>query len=599
MFLSGGTLSPVNRPKVNMPEKQSRLPAKSGRQAHGILLVGLLCAALSYLDTLWFGFVYDDHQITRLTFASWRTMPHLFTQHLWAGVATHSNYYRPVLASWAMILSTLAGTSTVLWHMVAVALHLLVTVVLFYLVAELSHDQRLAAMAAAIFAVHPVHTEVVAWASGSASEASLGFLFIFAFYAYVRSRRSPEEAPVWRIIALLFTAAAMFTKETAIVLPVLILAYEVLLGPRLPGETGLFHGKTLRRIASNSLPFFLLAGCYLFIRSRVLHSDVLNASAISTAAVSSRFLSIPEALWFYVSHLLWPFHLSLFYSLYLVTVPSLANFWLPLFGVLVATGLLVWIALYSRLGAIASVIIALTLTVPILGMYALPSWELVHDRYLYLPSAGFALLVALGIRWIMQKMPGRLTGVQALSPLILLVGIYSFTTLSQTIYWTDDLSLYSRSVNIAPDNVSALCLLANEEFSRRQRPDLALELYAKALRIDPEDWKANFAMGVTEFDLAQYPAAEQHFQAATRIDASSSIGFAFLGKTRLALGDFAGAAQTFRQQISSDPANPMGHYLLGMALLNQGQRDDARRELQQSLTLDPASPARQTLAQTF
>ena len=341
MFPSGGTLLPVNRPKLDVQEKQSRLPAESGGQAHGILLVGLLCAALSYLDTLWFGFVYDDHQITRLTFASWRNMPHLFTQHLWAGVATHSNYYRPVLACWGMILSTLAGTSTVLWHMVALALHLLVTVVLFWLVAELSHDRRLAAMAAAIFGVHPVHTEVVAWASGSASEAFLGFLFLSAFYAYVRSRRSPGEPLVWRVAALLCAAAAMFTKETAVVFPVLILAYEVLLGPRLPGETGLLQGKTLRRIAANSLPFFLLAGFYLFLRSRVLHSDtVISTSAISTAAVSSRFLSIPEALWFYVSHLLWPVHLSLFYSLYPVTVPSLANFWLPLFGVLVATGLL-------------------------------------------------------------------------------------------------------------------------------------------------------------------------------------------------------------------------------------------------------------------
>jgi tetratricopeptide (TPR) repeat protein len=229
-------------------------------------------------------------------------------------------------------------------------------------------------------------------------------------------------------------------------------------------------------------------------------------------------------------------------------------------------------------------------------MYALPTWELVHDRYLYLPSAGFALLVALGIRWIVQKMPRRLSSAQALSPLILLIGIYSLTTVSQTIYWIDDLSLYSRSVNIAPDNVSALCLLANEEFSRRQRPDLALELYAKALRIDPEDWKANFAMGVTEFNLAQYRSAEQHLQAATRIDPTSSIGFAFLGKTRFALGDFAGAAQAFRQLISSDPVNSTGHYLLGMALLGQGLRDDARRELQQSLTLDPASPAGQALA---
>lgn len=547
--------------------------------ARVLMALALALTALSYVNTLRFQFVYDDlPQILnnpRIHF--WRHAPRLFGEHVWSQLAGRAgNYYRPLFELWLLLNYSLFGANPAWWHATTVAVHLAVTIMVYVLARRVTGDRLAAAIATVLFGLHPTHIETVAWISG-VTEPLLAVFVIGSVLSYARWRDGGSHAQWWRAASVAAYALAMLCKETGIVVPIILLAYDRYVSRRGPQR------EPLVSLAARYAPYGATALAYLGVRHHVLRGlGYPEAKPWLDVA-----LTLPSFLLFYVRELIWPVGLSVFRDVPLVHSPGLSNFVLPLVGVVAAVSALAWASRRWQVAAFASVWLAALMIPPIAGIYVFNADDLVHDRYLYLPSIGLAMVVALAIRKI--KSEGReLLGAPAAPmavTLALACALAAGTALQNTV-WANDLILYAHAVKAAPKNVLAIDHLANELY-KRGRVDMALQRYQEALRLKPGIWETHFAVGITLYEVGQFAAAQKELETAILLLPSNADQYYYLGLCHLQQGQYARAEQSFRMAIAIFGAKPGFHYALAISLEKQGNLEQARDELRAEWRINP------------
>jgi len=271
------------------------------RNVRPVFLLGLalLATFAVYSRTLNFEFVFDDEALidNNPLIRESRFVPSYFERHLVSHVTPHQpgNYYRPVLLLWLFVNYQLFGLNPMGWHLSTLLAHLGAIVLVYFAARRLAgaaqpgstftgRAETLALFAALIFGLHPVHVENVAWIMG-VTEPLVAIPTLASFLCYVRARQSLCDASnsnshpkLWFAAALSLYAVALLSKETALVLPGILLAYEWFYhsGAQEPA----FAGRA-RAILYPLLPFLLLAAAYLALRMKVLgglsHGDASAA----------------------------------------------------------------------------------------------------------------------------------------------------------------------------------------------------------------------------------------------------------------------------------------------------------------------------------
>lgn len=426
------------------------------------LALGLILAAvfLSYSDTLWFQFVHDDRlQIGDNTWLrSWHYLPRYFTGDVWAFMhpGFPGNYYRPVFLLWLRLQYLAFGLNPWGWHFCTVLAHVGATVLVYYLAARLLQDRRAALFATLIFGLHPVHAEAVAWVSG-VTEPMLTIFLIASFLCYLRGKTEPPHNRAWLAASLALYTLAMLAKETALVLPMIIFASEFV-GSELGGTSRWRAGLHRGWVALAAItPYLVLSFAYLVIRVVVLRGF---QNPREPHPILYMVLTWPSVLWFYIRHLFWPVGMGPVYDLEFVTRLDARGFLLPaLLVALIATGLAVCAA-RSKKVAMATLWLVLPI-LPVLDLRVFTSGHFVHDRYLYLPSIGFAMLAGIAL----CRLPigsARLLGEPAI-----LVGLAAVLTLGfatsineETAYFTNQNAYFTRANAMPASSASARMNLA-------------------------------------------------------------------------------------------------------------------------------------------
>ena len=566
----------MSKPDSNATTQRPRTPWDP---AHVVLALGLLITAIIYLETLNFQFVYDDLTliVRNPQVQSWRYLPYFFKEHLWASVAGQGNYYRPVFQVWLLLNHTFFGLDPMGWHLSTVAVHLGVTLLTYLLVLLLGGDRMTAAVAATLFGVHPVHIESVAWVAG-VCDSLLSLFFLGALVSYLMSRKSPKE-PRWRVLTLVLYALALLTKEVAGMLPVLVFGYEWIYG-----EAKLTRSQRARTALVAVLPFAAVTAAYLGVRWLVL-PPFQQPQGIGARQL---LLTIPAAVVFYIRQFFWPVGLSVYYDFAAVARPGIRELVLPCLVMLLAVAALVWINRQGRLAAFAVWWIALLMLPPVVGMISFPKDELVHDRYLYLLSVGFVVLLALGFQWCRLRWPWLKRPQAVVAIVAAVASALGAATVTQNLYWANERSLFERAVAMAPRSVPAADQLANELYKHGQ-PERALQLYRHALQLDDNSWMTYFSLGVTEFELEMYADSEQHLRRATELSPRDPPQYYFLAVARMKQGKWSTAEQPLGRAIELAPAARGLHYALGLALANQDKLEAARDQFAAELKLDPSA----------
>ncbi|HEV2248722.1 MAG TPA: tetratricopeptide repeat protein [Terriglobia bacterium] len=555
-----------------------------------VLSVILLAAFLAYSNTLRFDFVYDDRGqiLANVQVHAWRYVPHYFLERVWsfAYPGLQGNYYRPMFLLFLLLNYKIFGPFAAGWHLVSVAAHMGVTYLVYALARRLTGDQWTALIAALIFGIDPVHIESVAWISG-VTDPLLALFLLPAFLCYLDARDGEAHRRSWLAGSLALYSLAMLSKETALILPMIIFAYEWLWHG--PAESNGFQSafERARSAVVRIVPFVLLTLVYLAVRWQVLEG---LGHTMMPLSVSTIIYTWPHLLMFYLRHLVWPFGLSVFYSVPYVETPALVPFVLPLAG-LVAIGFLVSIAI-RRLGrtspqegrlAVFCCAWILIPFIPLLDLAVLPIGEIAHDRYLYLPSIGFSILLAMALRRVrIGKL--KVFGFPALqiAAVLLLAAVLGAATAIEDRYWANDMSLYARGVERTPQNKLARTNLGNA-MGEQGRYTHALALYREVLARDPHFWLAIYNTGYTYYRMGKLPEAEEFFKRAITVNGVDSDEYFYLGLTWLKLGDVDNAEKAVRHALKLQPGGLAYHFAMGMILKLKGDIPGALTEFNEEL----------------
>ncbi len=388
-----------------------------------VALLALLAAAV-YANALGNGFVWDDNTIVvgDPAIRSLSNLPSFFARSYWGEADPEFKLYRPLVQATLAMDWAVGGGSPIPFHATNLLLHALATVLVFLLFRELNPDPSWSFLAAALFAVHPVHTDAVD-SIVQRAEVLAAIGVVGGMLAALRGR--------WALLALC-AAVGLLSKETAAVLPLLLAAWHVL-GDRSKRPRWPAYVISLGALAA-----------YLVVRSRVLGTAMGTHAAFGDAPLSVRLLTMVYVFGDYVRLLIVPWPLCADYAVNVnphvrVTEATDARFAGAAFA-LAALAILWCVAAARRWrGAFwgAWTVIAL---LPVSNVF-LPIGAIEAERFLYLPSVGACAILA----WIPGRPELRRVG-------LLLVGFFAVLTVLRNPAWREDVALLDARMADAPDN---------------------------------------------------------------------------------------------------------------------------------------------------
>lgn len=546
----------------------------------------LVMTAVTYLGTLHFGFVYDDSgQVIGNPFIrSWQNLPHFFTTALWSFLSPDSpgNYYRPTFLVLSTLNYSLFKLSPEGWHAMALLIHLGVTALVFFTIRKMIGRPEVAAITALIFGVHPIHHEVVAWVSDT-TESLFALFFIAAFLAYLKSRE--RRAGVWLSVSSLLGGLALFSKETAIVLPALVFAHAWIAGrTNLSGEPRGLMVRLREAIlpALAYVPAFLLYFALRFVALRQNHGAPLHASLMKY------LLTWPSVLYFYLKQWLIPIQFSEFYDIFSPASFSFAHVALPALTVGAAAAAL-WFG-RKRLGAKETGFAAAWILLPLLPALNVAFFradEIVHDRFFYVPSVGAALVIALLLEPLAKRGPLAFGhSVRLWAPALALAGLLAASTVHAVSFWSDDLTLFTHTHEVAPLNIVSRNDLSIEWMSAGKLAD-AQAMLEGLINEDPKNVAAWMNLGRVKYQQGHFAEAESDLSFAIALRPDLADAYVTLGQAQLKTGRAADALVSVRRAAELNPSNPRYHTVYGVVLELTGDCRSAITEFQAALALQP------------
>jgi tetratricopeptide (TPR) repeat protein len=562
--------------QVHSPPPAAGGDAALGRPGLQALLVAAAALAV-YVPALAAEFVYDDYALVVdnpwLRSPSW--LGEVFTRQLFGfdpAAPGSVAKYRPGVHVLLMGVYAAAGTSSWAYHLVSLLLHATASLTVWALARRLlaGHTPGAALGAGLLFAVHPVHVEAVAWVSGlmdlGATAAGLGTLWLLTRRP-LGPGRALAGAGLW-LVALLF-------KEVAVVVPVMLLAWEAV-------EAG---GRWRER-AWRYGPLAAAAALYVALR----------LSAVGWATAHSGWEAMPPGLALlnalpllasYARLLVLPTGLSVFHPF--EPAASLAG---PgvLAGAAVTLAAAAGLVLLRRRAPAAWLGLAWLLLplLPALHLRALGESP-VAERYVYLPSVGFCLLAAAA--WEAWARRATAHGRRALPLLLGLAVLVAATgkTGSQVGVWQDEVSLWLNAVEAAPTAPTPLYQLG-AALRRQGALEDAVPVLERAVMLRP-----SHALSVIELADAllqsQQPARARELLEAALGPSPENTGYHYrLGLALRDLGELEAAERSFREAARLAPREPPAWVALGEVLVRRLRPDEALVPLEKARALAPDSP---------
>lgn len=450
------------------------------------LILIALVAFVVFANSLGGDFVYDDvRQILRNPLIQDSSLyGKALTSDVWAfkgdGSVAASNYFRPTFVAWLILNFKLFGINAFGWHLFNVLLHIGVCLLGYLLLRRWQISQNLSFAIALVFAVHPVHTESVAWISGSPDLLFSIFLLGSFWFAEsdAESRRQADEkikgfVPLNLIVALIFYAFALGSKEVAIICFPL---FYLIFANRNDTEKPLISASQILR----TMPFAALSVLFFAARYIVLGAISLPPGD-AHAGLKETILTAPSAFVFYLKQMLFPVWLGANYSLRPVSDANALEFLLPLLISLLAIALFFLLARRSFVQKFGFALFILTLA-PAMNIGAFPIEQIVHDRYLYLPVFGFLMMISPHLSALLERITKKDLAFAGFAILI------SFPLAAKTFFynqvWKNELALWSHAVTI--DKNSAFNWSQyGATLSENGKTEEAVEAYNNAIDIRP------------------------------------------------------------------------------------------------------------------
>ncbi len=559
----------------------------------GALIVAL-ATAVAYVPTLSNGFVDFDDQTNLLENPFFRALDPSALRWMFTNLDGH---YLPLTWLSFAVDHQIWGMSPVGYHLTNALLHVANAIVFYVLSTRLLRLAfRLpvsgappslyvaAAISAALFALHPLRVESVAWATERRDVLS-GLFILLTLHAYVRHHARERGGFAWA--ALAWYVPSLLAKPVGMSLPIVLLVLDVYPLRRLPARVGAWARRDVRRVWIEKLPFIAL-GVATAVVEGIAERSLDTFYSLAQYGVSGRIGQAFFALAFYLAKTVLPIRLSPLYQL-----PVGWQFARP--DVLVSTAFVVaatggFYVLRRRWPwALASWVVYAATLAPVLGI-AQAGPHIAADRYSYLATLGWAVVaggavLALDLAARAGRRPFVSSRVVAIVAAATAVGL-GMLTWRQIGIWHDSVTLWRTAVAADPDCYICLNNLGTA-LVRAGRGDEASPYFEMAMRIQPGDADAHANLGTVAMQDGRDDEARREFDRALALDPTHAVAHTNVARLLLDAGDAEHAIPHLEVALRKEPNMAEARSNLGLALMGRGDLAAAERELRRAITLQP------------
>ncbi|MCL4367056.1 tetratricopeptide repeat protein [Patescibacteria group bacterium] len=576
-----------------------------------LTLLVLIC----YLGILQNGFAWDDEDF----FLNWPTIKDsqeisavLSIPDLLAGSlpSNHQGVYRPIRSVYYLASYKIWGEDAFGYHLQAIIVHLLVVLLIYFITEEIFKQRLLAFLSAAFFATHPIHTEAISYTAASLD--SLGILFFFAaFYFYLRSTNSVKRNIPAIILSIIYTGLAFFTYEMTLVLPILIVFYDY--------TFNFLTRENWRQRLSVYKPYLSLWLFYLVVRFLWLQigdrADYLGNGMLLVAQQARTAILVIYA--HYLSWLVLPLHQNI-----LPNINQSSNLDILAFVNKFRAGQLTSVIIdYSALIPVFFLISGILATLFLLKKHKLVAFSLgwllislttvssilpqgapIAERYLYIGSFGYTLILAFLVIYISHLTPrvlrmvikGYISHTSFLSYSLIvsaslaIVVSYTYLTINRNFDWHNYQSLWESVVREDPNNSYAYEGLGYQSFERGNINE-AINLYQKTISLNPQQTRARTNLASAYIKQQQYDLALQQLQLTLDIDTNNPIAYELWGDIAMVQKNYKLAIEKYQQALQIAPQYSFYNANLGSAYEQNGQYQQALTQYQTAISLNPNS----------
>jgi protein O-mannosyl-transferase len=553
------------------------------------VLLALLTAAV-YWPVARLGFInFDDPDYVS---GNLRVQAGLTAESVkWAFTSLYASNWHPLTWLSHMLDCQIYGLKPAGHHLTNLLFHIANSLLLFCLVKRLTSAFWSSAIVAALFALHPLHVESVAWISERKDVLS-AFFFLLTLWAYVRYAQdaapppssalavtAPQTRWPWYLLAVVFFTLGLMSKPMLVTLPFVLLLLDYWPLGRL-SFASLGHATTPPfRLFLEKVPFFALSAL-----SCVLTFLVQRACGAMTPLDKGPLeVRVANALVGYVRYLgktVWPSDLAIFYPYVRFSLGSWQVIAAGLVLLAVTAGVL--LARKQRPYLLVGWLWFAGMLVPVIGLVQVGKQSLA-DRYTYLPHIGLFIAAVWGLAALANRLkPARLLSTVAAALVLIACGIVTTRQLS---YWRDTRTLFQRTADVTSRNFVAYAVLGNDCVERGKLAE-GIEWCRKSLDIAPDYSEAHNTLGNIYARQENYDEAVVHYRAAAA-DATYADPRVGLGDVLVKQGKFAEAEAQCREALRLAPMHLPALFTLATALHSQSKLDEAADYYRRILSLNP------------
>lgn len=500
---------------------------------------------------------------------------------MWAFTSFEAGNWHPVTWLSHMTDVRIYGMAPRGHHLSSLGIHALATLLLFMLLYRMTSAPWQSSFVAALFALHPVHVESVAWVAERKDvlSAFFGFLTLFIYVKFTENRKTTLY-----LSALLAFIAGLMAKPMLVTLPAVMLLLDY--WPLCRSRQTMSPMKELFLLIKEKTPFILCSLCSGIITIYAQKSGGAVA-ALSAIPLSLRIENSLIAYVSYIGKLIYPKGLAIYYPMPVYNARwQVAGALVLLLGISAAAVLIRRRAPWVAVGWFWFVI---TL-IPVIGIVQVGS-QLMADRYTYIPAIGLFMTAAWGIPATIRNIRLKKTILATLYAAAIIISIV--VTRQQLTYWNNNIDLYKHTLSVTTGNYVTHISLG---LALQAQGNLAAAImeFQQATRINPGSKNAHNALGMAFDSIGDLDSAIREYQLALQIDstfkeASNNLGIALAGR-----GYLNAAIQELQRAVVLNPNNSEVHFNLGLAHERKGNPGEAIREYREALRLNPSNRKAQT-----
>jgi len=446
----------------------------------------------------------------------------------WAFTSTSTSNWHPLTWLSYMLDSSLFGSNPGIYHWMNLNYHIVNALLIFIILTQITGHAFRSFIVAALFGIHPLHVESVAWISERKDVLST-CMVLFSLYAYIKYVNQRNK--IYYSLVLLFFLLSLMSKPMMVTFPFVLLLLDIwpLSRAKMPDK----------KLILEKLPLFFMSFIFCLITLWAQHSGGATQS-LETISIKMRFLNTVSAYGWYVTKLFAPVHLAIFYPHPQTDVPLISIIWGT---VIIISG--IWFSIRCR-HSFPYVMIGffwfLGTLIPVIGLVQV-GLQAYADRYAYVPLIGLFIIISWGIFDIGQYLSGKKGEKVSAVALVTLIIVFSFHCCLQVQTWKNGTSVFQHARKAVPDNFVAMTHLGT------------IPLLKEAVALRPNYIPALYNLGTALIHEKKLHEALPYLLKAAQLKAKHPSIYNNLGGIYYQLNNFPLSLVYLQKALALDPDN--------------------------------------------